>query len=309
MSGWRDVLRLRLRSLFRANTVERELDEELRYHLERQTELNVASGMDPVEARRAALRAMGGVEQHKEVCRDQRRVRIADNLIRDTQYGLRLLKRSPIFTIVAILSLALGIGANAAIFQLIDTIRLRSLAIPNPQELAEVQPDGPQAFGHYEGVNAKATYPLWELIHANQTAFSAMFVWGDAQFNVGRGAEARPARGLWVSGDFFPVSASHPFVDACSDRLTIAEDAATVPPSSVTRSGRPLSVAASPRLEARSRFWISRSPSSAWRRRRSPVWKSVRRSTSRCRVLRRTPGRASRAAGPLVADDHGPAQA
>src|SRR4029453_12692814 len=105
----------------------------------------------------------------------------------------------------AILSLALGIGANAAIFQLIDTIRLRSLAIPNPEELAEGQPDGPQAFGTYEGVNAKATYPLWELIHANQTAFSAMFVWGDAQFNVGRGAEARPARGVWVSGDFFPV--------------------------------------------------------------------------------------------------------
>ena len=127
----------------------------------------------------------------------------ADNLIRDTRFGLRFLRRSPIFTAVAIASLALGIGANAAIFQLIDTIQLRSLAIANPQELAEVHADGPQAFGSYEGVNSKATYPLWELIHANQSAFSAMFAWGDTGFLVGRGSEARRARGLWVSGDFF----------------------------------------------------------------------------------------------------------
>ena len=147
MNSWHSVLPLRLQSLFRANTVDRELDDELRYHLERQTELNVARGMESRRARHAALRAMGGVEQHKEVCRDQRRVRLADNMIRDTRYGLRLLRRSPIFTIVAVLSLALGIGANAAIFQLIDTIRLRSLAIANPQELAEVRADGPQVFG------------------------------------------------------------------------------------------------------------------------------------------------------------------
>ena len=205
LDRWWYVLPLRLRSLFRSNSVDRELDEELQYHIERQIELNVARGMSRTEARYAALRAMGGVEQHKERCRDQRRVAFADNMIRDTRYGLRLLRRSPIFTTVAILSLALGIGANAAIFQLIDTIKLRSLPIANPQELAEVRPDGPQAFGSYEGVNSYATYPLWEQIHARQSAFSAMFAWGNAEFLVGRGAEARAARGLWVSGDFFPV--------------------------------------------------------------------------------------------------------
>ena len=126
-----------------------------------------------------------------------------DHAIRDTRYGLRLLRRSPIFTSVAILSLALGIGANAAIFHLIDTIQLRTLAIPHPEELAEVRPDGPQAFGTYDGVNAKATGPLWELIRANQSAFSTIFAWGDADFIVGRGSESRRARGLWVSGDFF----------------------------------------------------------------------------------------------------------
>jgi predicted permease len=130
---------------------------------------------------------------------------VFDHIVRDTHHGLRLLKRSPVFTVVAILTLALGIGANAAIFHLIDTIRLRSLAIANPGELAEVSPDGPQAFGIYDGNNSKATYPLWELIRANQDAFSAMFAWGDIRLVVGRGAEARRARGLWVSGDFFNV--------------------------------------------------------------------------------------------------------
>ena len=103
------------------------------------------------------------------------RTRFVDHAARDARYGLRLLQRSPIFTVVAILSLALGIGANAAIFHLIDTIQLRSLAIAHPEELAEVRPDGPQAFGTYDGVNAKATAPLWELIRANQSAFSAIF--------------------------------------------------------------------------------------------------------------------------------------
>lgn len=106
------------------------------------------------------------------------KVGLAENIVRDMRYGLRVLGRSPIFTAVAILSLALGIGANAAIFHLIDTIRLRSLVIANPEQLAEVRADGPQAFGSYEGINAKVTYPLWELIRAHQGAFAGIFAWG-----------------------------------------------------------------------------------------------------------------------------------
>jgi putative ABC transport system permease protein len=128
-----------------------------------------------------------------------------ENLVRDTRYGLRLLARSPIFTAVAVLSLALGIGANAAIFHLVDALTLRSLAVANPHELVEVRPDGPQAFGSYDGANSRATYPLWEQIRANQRALSATFAWGDGELVVGRGAEARLVQGLWVSGDFFPV--------------------------------------------------------------------------------------------------------
>jgi predicted permease len=205
LDRWRHMLPLRLRSLFQRDTVERELDDELQYHLDRQVDLNLERGMAPAEARRAALRALGSVALHKDDCRDQRRAGIAENAVRDLRYGLRLLRRSPIFAAVAILSLALGIGANAAIFQLIDTIRLRFLPIENAEDLAEVRPDGPQAYGGYEGINAKATYPLWELIARHQQAFSGMFAWGDTRFVIGRGVEARGARGLWVSGDFFQV--------------------------------------------------------------------------------------------------------
>ena len=136
---------------------------------------------------------------------NQRKFHVVDHVIRDAHYGLRLLRRAPLFTTVAILSLALGIGANAAIFQLIDTIRLRSLPVANPHELVEVRADGVHGFGVSADFNAEVTYPLWEQIRTHQTAFASMFAWGDATFIAGRGGEARRARGLWVSGDFFSV--------------------------------------------------------------------------------------------------------
>ena len=128
---------------------------------------------------------------------------IVDHLIRDARYGLRVLGRSPVFAAVAILSLALGIGANAAIFQLIDTVRFRSLPVADPQGLVEVRADGVNGFGISADFNSEVTYPLWEQIRDHQTAFASMFAWGDAQFLVGRGGETRRARGLWASGDFF----------------------------------------------------------------------------------------------------------
>ena len=207
---WWYVLPLRLRSLFRRNAVEQELDDELRYHVERQIEVNLARGMTPSAARTAALSAMGSLEARKDECRDHRGVSLVDHTLRDLRHAIRLLRRSPVFTAVAIASLALGIGANAAFFQLIDHVHLRSLGVRSPQELAEVKVAGVRNFGVSDGFNSEITYPLWEQIRAHQQAFSGVFAWGRFNPLVGRGADARQVSALWASGDFFSVLGVQP---------------------------------------------------------------------------------------------------
>src|SRR5437879_7725210 len=132
-------LLLRLRSLFRKRTVETELEEELRFHFENQVSKLLQSGLTPAEAQRRARLEFGGMEQLKEEHRDARGVNFIETLLQDARYGLRILARTPVITSVAILSLALGIGANTAIFSMMDAVLLRLLPVRNPEELVQVR--------------------------------------------------------------------------------------------------------------------------------------------------------------------------
>ncbi len=127
-----------------------------------------------------------------------------ETFIQDLRYGARQLRQNPGFTIVAVLSLALGIGANTAIFQLVDAVRLRSLPVKNPQELAYIDfVKGSTRNGWFSTRSAKFTSKEWDLTRSQQQAFAQTFAWSATRFNLAPGGEARYAEGLYVSGDFF----------------------------------------------------------------------------------------------------------
>ncbi|WP_321477244.1 ABC transporter permease [uncultured Paludibaculum sp.] len=133
-----DIAVLRLRSLFRRNGVEHELDRELRFHLDEQVRENIAIGMTPDEARFAAMRSLGGFAQIQEECRDTRRTNWLETIWSDICYALRVLRRAPGFTAIVVVTLALAIGANSAIFSVVQGVLLRPLPFANADRLVRI---------------------------------------------------------------------------------------------------------------------------------------------------------------------------
>jgi len=186
----------------------RERDEdfarEVDAYIEHEVDRNLDAGMTPDDALAAARRRFGNITAMKERVHEMNSIGLVEEFSQDLRHGWRWLRRNPGFSLVALLSLALGIGANTAIFQLIDAVRLRTLPVPNAQELAEIRIAPPRArSGQFNGRRPEFTYPILERIRERQQSFSSLFAWSTTVFDLSSGGEARNAEGLWVSGDFF----------------------------------------------------------------------------------------------------------
>lgn len=191
-----------------------ELAEELRLHQELAGDDARRRGLTPDEAMRDVNIRLGRASQALDAVRDQRGVPWGDDLVRDLRYALRTLRRSPAFTAVALLTLALGIGANTAIYQLVDAIRLRTLAVANPQQIAIVDlADLTRWQGRRTTGYPVLTNPLWEHFRDHQQAFAGgVLAWSNVNLRLDRDAGARSARGLFVSGEFFNVLGVEPLL-------------------------------------------------------------------------------------------------
>src|ERR687892_1391635 len=193
-----------LRSFLQRRTVDRELDEELQFHLDQMQEFAVSRGDDPSDARWRARRHMGNVDHVKEACRDMRTLRPVEHFLHDLRFGARLLARAPGFTAVAVVSLALGIGASSAIFSLINAIVLRPLPVANPDQLRIAQAT------ERNQVNLRFSYPVVERAAellagraqvAAQSSIESVLI---ATRGGGVGASPPEAAQLQlVAGDFF----------------------------------------------------------------------------------------------------------
>jgi predicted permease len=195
----------RLRGLARRNRIDTEVDQELRFHLEMEIQANVARGMTPSGARRVALRDLGGVTQTKEAVRGVRST-IFDSIWQDIRYAARLLARSPGFTTAAVVTLALGIGANAAIFSLIDSVLLHPLPVVEPDRLVS-----------FSQRDAGAPFPSDGFLYTELQAFrehlrSFEGLAGEGARIVGLGDEegTRKASVLFVSSNYFQVVGVRP---------------------------------------------------------------------------------------------------
>jgi predicted permease len=203
---WYYKLPLRLRSLFREDKAELDLSDELQFHLQNQIDEFVAQGMNPQQARRAARQSLGGIEQVKEECRDARQVNFIENFLRDVRYGLRMLRRSPGFTVLTILCLTLGIGANAAVFSWVEGILFRPYPLVSHQERLVA------LSGTAGDDRDETSWPDLLDLERSCTLCESLFISKITGATLGIGERAQVLTGSIVSANYFDVIGVHPIL-------------------------------------------------------------------------------------------------
>ncbi len=218
---WVGVIGLRLRSLFLRKKIERELDEELRYHLEREIEERIAAGTTPEDARYAALQGIKDIEQRKEECRDMRGLNPIDNMVQDFRYAVRQLRKNPVFACTAIFVLALGISATVAIFGFVEAALIKPLPYRDQSRLVAVfesSPGTPRSWLSY------LDFADWKRLNKVFRSIDAYALNGSFTLNTGTGAEQVP--GTRVSAGFFRTLGVEPILGR---NFRAGEDAADAP--------------------------------------------------------------------------------
>jgi predicted permease len=191
----------RLRNVFRKNSIDRDMAEQIEHHLDLMTEENLTLGMSPTEARQAALRKFGGVEQIKEVARDQFGIRWLEDFVQDIRHGIRQLRKAPGFTTLAVLTLAIGIGTNAAVFNFVHSLLLAPLTYARPGEVMRVISQ--------DRLNPRKTrdfsYPAYQEIRENNSLFTDVLASASLVVGVGEKGDTRRAPAAVVSANYFSV--------------------------------------------------------------------------------------------------------
>jgi len=195
-----------LKRIFLKQETERQLDSELHFHMEQRIAERVAVGETPEEARRQAQIEFGGMEAIKQECRESRRVHFLEVLLQDLRYGMRMLRRNPGFTIVAVITLALGIGANTAIFSVVNGVLLDPLPYPHPEQLITVHES--KANFQYGSVS----YPNFRDWQKNNRVFTALAARRSYAFSLTGMGDAEQLNGLFITADLFPLLGINPIL-------------------------------------------------------------------------------------------------
>src|SRR5271154_6981004 len=189
-----------LRQLFSRRRIYNELSEEIREHLEEKAEELVAAGMSREEAAHVARKEFGNVSLAEENGREVWRWLSLENFLGDVRYGLRMLRRNPVFTAVGMLTIAIGIGANAAVFSVVDNVLLKPLNYPSSQELVALHQIAPGAAGLADFENGLLLSPSMYVTYAEQNrTFQSLGVWITGTANVTRLEEPEQVRTVAVS--------------------------------------------------------------------------------------------------------------